>query len=164
MNLLIFTLKLFLETSYVFLCFFQLLSQFPTRRKKYTNLNNWDRRCDQWHHGKQNRVARASEYFPPSGRKMFTHLLYSFLSLLLDLYELKAEPMFSFCWVISEQSLRALKYKSLWTVFSCEWSVPDCDITKESQARARFDKPIRFNFRHCHLSASEFMITAIYFF
>ena len=38
MNLLIFTLKLFLETSYVFLCFFQLLSQFPTRRKKYTNL------------------------------------------------------------------------------------------------------------------------------
>ena len=95
-----------------------------------------DRGCDQWHHGKQNRVARASEYFPPSGRKMFTHLLYSFLSLLLDLYELKAEPIFSFCWVISEQSLRALKYKSLWTVFSCEWIFPDCDITKESQARA----------------------------
>ena len=42
MNLLIFTLKLFLETSYVFLCFFQLLSQFPTRRKKYTNLNKID--------------------------------------------------------------------------------------------------------------------------
>ena len=42
MNLLICTLKLFLETSYVFLCFFQLLSQFPTRRKKYTNLNKID--------------------------------------------------------------------------------------------------------------------------
>ena len=82
-----------------------------------------DRRCDQCHHGKQNRVARASEYFPSSGRKMFTHLLYSFLSLLLDLYELKAEPILSFCWVICEQSLRTLKYKSLWTVFSCEWIV-----------------------------------------
>ena len=121
-----------------------------------------DRRCDRCHHGKH-RVARASECFPPSGRKMFTHLLYSFLSLLLDLYELKAEPIFSFCWVISEQSLRALKYKSLWTVFSCEWSVPHCDTTKEIQARARFDKPIRFNFRHCHLSASEFITTAIIF-
>ena len=59
--------------------------------------------------------------FLQAEEKCFTHLLYSFLSLLLDLYELKAEPMFSFCWVISEQSLRALKYKSLWTVFSCEW-------------------------------------------
>ena len=121
-----------------------------------------DRRCDRCHHGKQNRVARASECFPPSGRKMFTHLL-SFLSLLLDLHELKAEPIFSFSWVVSEQGLRALKYKPLWTVFSCEWSVPHCDTTKESQARARFDKPIRFNFRHCHLSASEFIITAIIF-
>ena len=54
---------------------------------------------------------------------MFTHLLYSFLSLLLDLYELKVEPILSFCWVICEQSLRTLKYKSLWTVFSCEWIV-----------------------------------------
>ena len=126
--------------------------------KKYTNLNKIDDVIN------VHRKKTESEYFPPSGREMFTHLLYSFLSLLLDLYELKAEPMFSFCWVISEQSLRALKYKSLWTVFSCEWSVPDCDITKESQARARFDKPIRFNFRHCHLSASEFIITAIYFF
>ena len=122
-----------------------------------------DRRCDRCHHGKQNRVARASECFPPSGRKMFTHLLYSFLSLLLDLHELKAEPIFSFSWVVSEQGLRTLKYKSLWTVFSCEWSVPHCDTTKEIQARARFDKPIRFNFRHCHLSASEFIITAIFF-
>ena len=39
-----------------------------------------DRRCDQWHHGKQNRVARASEYFPPSGREMFTHLIFFLIS------------------------------------------------------------------------------------
>ena len=95
------------------------LSVSYSTEKKYTNLNKIDDVINV--HGKQNRVARASECFPSSGRKMFTHLLYSFLSLLLDLYELKAEPILSFCWVICEQSLRTLKYKSLWTVFSCEW-------------------------------------------
>ena len=109
------------------------LSVSYSTEKKYTNLNKIDDVINV--HGKQNRVARASEYFPSSGKKMFTHLLYSFLSLLLDLYELKAEPILSFCWVICEQSLRTLKYKSLWTVFSCEW-ICYCDITKESQARA----------------------------
>ena len=118
MNLLIFTLKLFLEMSYVFLCFFQLLSEFPTRRKK-TDLNKIDDVINVTWKTKSSR--KTSEYFPSTGRKLFTHLLYSFLSLLLDLYELKAEPIFNFCWAISEQSLRALKYKSLWTVFSCEW-------------------------------------------
>ena len=97
------------------------LSVSYSTEKKYTNLNKIDDVINV--HGKQNRVARASECFPSSGRKMFTHLLYSFLSLLLDLYELKAEPILSFCWIICEQSLRTLKYKSLWTVFSCEWIV-----------------------------------------